>query len=376
MEETEINIEGIAPPNLSDPIYDITKTYAENLQEGPFFSGKIPARARRSVGFQKHLFSFPVESTIGIPAGPLLNSLWVSFAARCGFDILTYKTIRSRAHPAHPLPNVIPVEMNGMIIPKDLNTEILAAQRFPTTMEGLAITNSFGMPSMNSSYLAEDIEQAQASLAEGQLLIVSVVGTQSSKMSLFDDFVDVASMAKDFGAKVIEANFSCPNVQSQDGSLYQNPAAVSELTAKIKKAIGSTPLILKLGVMENLTLLREVLRAAHQGGAVGVCGLNTLSMKVTNHHGKAALSPDRLTSGICGAPIRQLALNFVSDARQIIDTEGLDLTLIGVGGITKEEHFKSFYEHGADAAFSATGMMWDPFLALRYHRLMINPNQL
>jgi hypothetical protein len=38
-----------------------------------------------------------VASRLGVPAGPLLDSNWTSFAARMGFDIVTYKTIRTQA---------------------------------------------------------------------------------------------------------------------------------------------------------------------------------------------------------------------------------------------------------------------------------------
>jgi dihydroorotate dehydrogenase (NAD+) catalytic subunit len=43
-------------------------------------------------------------------------------------------------------------------------------------MKNLAVTNSFGMPSRTPQYLREDIPKAQASLKEGQMMIVSVVG--------------------------------------------------------------------------------------------------------------------------------------------------------------------------------------------------------
>ncbi len=75
-----------------------------------------------------------------------------------------------------------------------------------------------------------------------------------------------------------------------------------------------------------------------------------------------------MTSGICGGPIRQVALQFVHSAAKINAREKLDLTLIGVGGITLPEHFDLFLNAGAHAAMSATGMMWDPYLAARYHQ--------
>lgn len=38
-----------------------------------------------------------VASRLGVPAGPLLDSRWTTFARQMGFDILTYKTIRTQA---------------------------------------------------------------------------------------------------------------------------------------------------------------------------------------------------------------------------------------------------------------------------------------
>ena len=72
-------------------------------------------------------------------------------------------------------------------------------------------------------------------------------------------------------------------------------------------------------------------------------------------------------SGICGGPIRAAALDWVAQARKIIKEERLDLALVGCGGIMLPAQFDAFLEAGADVAMSATGMMWDPFLALRYH---------
>ena len=41
--------------------------------------------------------------------------------------------------------------------------------------------------------------------------------------------------------------------------------------------------------------------------------------------------------------------------------------MLGCGGIAKPEHFEEFLKAGAAIAMTATGMMWDPYLALRYH---------
>ena len=52
------------------------------------------------------LFGRPLNSSLGIAAGPLLNSKWVEAYARLGFDVLTYATVRSTFQAAHALPNI------------------------------------------------------------------------------------------------------------------------------------------------------------------------------------------------------------------------------------------------------------------------------
>ena len=59
-------------------------------------------------------------------------------------------------------------------------------------------------------------------------------------------------------------------------------------------------------------------------------------------------------------------------AHEINTHEKLDLALIACGGITLPEHFDQFLRTGADVATSATGMMWDPYLAAKYHSIHRN----
>jgi dihydroorotate dehydrogenase len=330
------------------PIYDIDKTYTENATEGPFFSGEIPRRPQ--VKKKHHFLGFSVNSLIGVPAGPLLNARWISLAGKLGFDIPTYKTIRSFAHPGHALPNVVYVDKKGH------------QSSAPDHLSDLTITNSFGMPSQSPDFLLEDIDRANRSLQEGQVMIVSVVGTPNRGMSFAEDFVHTAILAVEAGAKIVEANFSCPNVEKAEGILYNSPETVHEYTRLIAKAIQPVPLLIKVGVFPNVHQMKSVFLAAARGGCAGICGINTVSMKID-----PPLSKDRPLAGVCGGAIRPAALAFLRDAAAIIRENKLDLVLVGCGGITQPEQFDSFFEAGAQVAMSATGMMWDPYLALRYH---------
>ncbi len=351
------------------PIYDILKTYAENASSGPFFSGMIPERTFPPEDQWIDFLGYKIASPIGIPAGPLLTSNWIKLAGALGFDVVTYKTIRSEEYPAHILPNMIFVDTEGMLSEKNPKKTALRITRPKSDIEDLAVTNSFGMPSKSPSFLMQDIPRANASLRKGQVMIVSVVGTPRPNENFLDDFVKAARLAKEAGAKIIEANFSCPNVAKKEGCLYMSPEVVSEIGSAIVKAIHPIPLIIKMGVFSSYEQMRDVMIAAAKSGIRSVCGINTISMAVVDAEGHPALGPDRLTAGICGGPIRKAALSFIQQAKEINDQEKLDLTIMGVGGITVPEHFDLFLEMGADVAMTATGMMWDPYLALRYHEL-------
>lgn len=340
------------------PIYDIQKSYLENADHGPFYDGPFPKRKDHAA--EVDFLGYKLRSPVGVPAGPLLNAKWVALAAQLGFDLLVYKTIRSAAHPGHPLPNMIYVEETGPHVARAIGEP-------PADLAALTVTNSFGMPSRSPDYLLADIAAAQKALSPGQLLVVSVVGTPQRGMSFCDDFVQTALFAKKAGARVIEANFSCPNVDTAEGSLYADPESVETYTRAIAQAIHPVPLIIKVGELPGKEPLRQLLRAATRGGAQAICGLNSVAMTVTDSKGFPALGPARATSGVCGGAIRSRALRFIRDARHILAEEGLPLVLMGCGGIGAPEHFDEFLHAGAQIALSATAMMWDPLLAMRYH---------
>lgn len=347
-------------------IYDIKKSYLENAEEGPFFTGKFPQRQFPPKEKWHDFLGFKVASKIGVPAGPLLNAHWISFAAGAGFDILTYKTIRSKEHPAHPVPNMVYVETKGFLASKEEGGAVKVANMAPSSMEQLALTNSFGIPSRTPEYLHTDIAKANAALAPGQVMIVSISGTPRPGEDFVEDFVSAGRLAVDCGAKILEANFSCPNVLTCEGSIHTSPESVYSISKRIIEAT-KVPLIIKIGVILDEKVMKEVMIAAARAGVRAVCGINALSMRVENPDGSAALGEYRAKAGICGGPIRMATLDFIDMAKRINDQEKLGLTIMATGGVTLPEHFDTFFAHGADVAMTATGMMWDPQLGLKYH---------
>ena len=82
------------------------RSYSWNYSHVP----TLPRVRRLPHGRGGKLFDRQLNSGLGIASGPLLNSKWIEGYARLGYDVLTYKTVRSMAAPAHALPNIRPVE--------------------------------------------------------------------------------------------------------------------------------------------------------------------------------------------------------------------------------------------------------------------------
>ena len=348
---------------MTRPIYDIARTYQQNLEEGPFFDGEIPTRTLPPREEWVDFLGIPVASRLGVAAGPLLDSKWIKFAADLGFDILTYKTVRSHPHPAY-FPNILFLDENRK------SGETIYQRHDLPPQEEISITNSFGNPTQSDAFLAKDVPAAIDSVGPGQAFVSSIVGTPRSDISMQGDFVVASSRAKEWGSPVVEANFSCPNVKSADGCLYQSPEAFATIGRALVKALGDTPLIVKMGAITDPVLLRKILIEAARAGVRAIAGINTVKMRVLNDKNVSPLGPDRPFSGACGNVVRETGLKFVRLARTIIDREKLDLTLIGLGGILLPEHFDQFLEY-ADFAQLATGMMWDPLIASKWRNLCL-----
>jgi len=145
-----------------------------------------------------------------------------------------------------------------------------------------------------------------------------------------------------------------------------------ELSFQITKAVvsvaGSVPVIVKVGLFVNLEAMRTFLIAIACAGARGVVGINTIPARVLNDDGQPYFGSLREISGISGAPIFDRVCAWVRDAAQINAQEKLNLTIFGAGGITQPEQFDVFLNHGADVALTATGALWDPYLADKYHQ--------
>lgn len=342
--------------------YDIGRTYDANYETGPKFASAPPAVP---AGPRKSFLGRSVRSRIGIAAGLLLNRKWIGGYARRGFDLLTYKTVRSSYRPCYELPNWVFVEEA-----QDEPGTFRIAEELPADPADLSSSVCFGMPSMGPEVWREDVRRAKSELSDGQLLIVSVVATPEKDWTvemLAADFALCAGWAVGAGADVIEANFSCPNVCSSEGSIYRDPVTSRTVCEAIREAIGDTPLLIKTGHFETDRELAVYLKALH-GVANGVTMVNCIIGKVVRGDGQAAFGDQFVEAGILGRAIHDPCVESVRQAVEIIGREKLDLTVAAVGGAAREEDVARYFAAGSDAVLFGSAPMYLPNLAAELKR--------
>jgi dihydroorotate dehydrogenase (NAD+) catalytic subunit len=342
--------------------YDIYQTYQYNYDRGPVFASE-PKPLQQ--GPMQEFLGLKVRSRIGIAAGVLLNSKWIIGYARRGFDILSYKTVRSSHRPCYPLPNWVFVDD-----PTGDDGPVYVNEKPKGDPRQLSSAVCFGMPSMSPEVWREDVRRAKTGLGEGQILIVSVVATPSEKPNqseVADDFGRCAQWAAEAGADVIEANFSCPNVCSAEGSIYTDPNFSRAITQTIRDRIGSKPLLIKVGHYKAIELMRRFLLAVN-GIANGVTLVNAISRPVLYRDGRPAFGPKYMRAGVLGRAIHAPCVQSVREAASIIRENNLQLSIAAVGGVSQAQDARDFFEAGADAIMLGSSPMYLPDIAgeLRY----------
>lgn len=301
-----------------------------------------------------------VDSPLGVPAGPLLNGQWLLYYAGLGFDVLTYKTVRSIDRACYPMPNLQPVECGDL--PSGENV-------LPTSevMEG-SWAVSFGMPSKVPATWMADVEQTKVKLPAGKVLSVSVVGSVQEGWSidqLADDYAQCARWAIESGADVIETNFSCPNVSTCDGQLYQQPQQALTVAEKVRQAIGDVPLVIKIGHIDDEAAIEELLQAIAPA-ATALAMTNSVATTVKDEEGKLLF--DGAQRGICGAATRNASIQQTARFREVADRLGIQIELIGVGGASTAQHVREYLAAGASGVHLATAAMINPAVALEIRR--------
>jgi dihydroorotate dehydrogenase len=354
-----------ASETSSLPRYDLTRTYAWNYEHAP---QSLPAQIASipAVPAAWDYCGLPVGSPLGIAAGPLLNGRWVLYYASLGFDVLTYKTVRSAARACYDLPNLQPIREQRIGDVADDDAVTTADE-----MRG-SWAVSFGMPSRDPSVWRADVEATRRALPSDKVLSVSVVASPEPDWTLeqlAEDYAACAREAADAGADCVEANFSCPNVQSCDGQLYQQPDLAGVVAARVRRAMPpAVPLAVKIGHITDERLASELLAAvAPQVQALVM--VNCMTARVLSPDGGAPLFGGH-RRGIAGRAILDACVAQAALFAQLIESQRLPTRLVGVGGIATAADVRRFLDAGCRSVQLATAAMLDPSVGIAIRRAL------
>jgi len=347
---------------LHKPFYDPEKTYEDNFKNGPFgdFADEKIFEQKGEPTYD--FFGYKVYSPFGIPAGPLINGKFTEKALDKGFDIVVYKTVRTEEFPCHPWPNILSVQVDGDLTQELAKGKLIANHNFK---EPLSITNSFGVPSRSPDFWQKDIASVVKNTRKGQIVVGGFQGTKKGDGNIdsyINDFCLAAKMLKDSGVKVMEVNLSCPNEGTENLLCFDTQRSV--LVAKaIKKEIGNIPLIIKIAYFKDNDILKNFVKEIGQI-VDGISAINTISSEIVDSEGNQALSgAGRSRSGVCGHSIKWAGLDMVKRLKDIREELNYKYTIIGVGGVMNTQDFIEYRKNGADFVMSATGAMWNLYLA-------------
>lgn len=359
-------------------VYRIDRTYRWNYEHGPQLEPSAPPSVPETP--LKSFFDRRVRSRLGISAGLLLNSRWIAAYAQLGYDLLTYKTVRSAARPCYPLPNWVFVDAPEPLAPGEDGPPLTRIPR-PSRADARPTTAvCFGMPSMSPGIWRADIREARRLLRPDQSLIVSVVGTPGAATGapvqdlpasapslaaelLAEDFARCAAWAAEAGADVVEANFSCPNVCSAEGMVYRDPAMSRFIAERIRSAIPATPLLIKVGYFAQEAAMEAFLRAV-EPAADGVVLVNAVSRRVVEPDGSPTFGTTMPRVGILGGAIHAVCVRNVRQAVTIRDRLGLRLHILAVGGVFSADDAAQYFAAGAEAVLMGGAPMFCPELAV------------
>lgn len=358
--------------NMHSFFYDIHRTYEENYKLGPIGLKKLKKPPFKKQKLKYSFLGFPINLPFGIPAGPLPNSKFTNAAFDFGFPVSTYKTVRSVFLPCLPFPNVLYVKT-----PKELHPE--KVKKIITTdginsLSDISITNSFGVPGWKPEIWQTDVKKALRHVRKGQLMILGFMATLRETQTyrqFLDDFEITAKLADETGAKVVEVNLSCPNRDNDDLVCY-DLKTTQKACQKIRKAIGNKPLILKVGYFKTDKDLKKLAEIANEY-ANAIASINTIPMKVVDRNGNQALpGKNRIKSGICGTSIKWAGIEMVKRLNEIRGKNKYKFEIIGVGGVMTPKDYFEYRNAGADLVQSATGAMWNPYLAYEIYKKEYN----
>lgn len=251
--------------------------------------------------------------------------------------------------------SLIELDDLGGLITKAVSVEPRAGAPAPRVAEledgminavGLANPGALEVQAKHLPWLEENLQRART--------IVNVVG------SAVGDFAEVIATLDDSPAiAAYELNVSCPNVRAGGMEFGADPAALTDLISRSRRAT-RRPLFVKLS--PTLIRIADTAKCAVDAGADGISVVNTLPGLAIDVERRAPVLGFG-AGGVSGSgllPVGVLAAHRVASA--------VSVPVIGVGGVSSATDLLQYVMAGAALVAIGTAAMRDPRLAPRIVR--------
>jgi len=357
-------------------MYDTHKSYAENYIYGPFpdlLKSKILPKVHFKGPPQFEFLGIPLFIPFGVPAGPLLNSKFVSAALDAGFCVPTYKTVRSCSWESHKWPNIVKIHTQDdkQIFSSTPLPSVTGSLFKPKTYEdlSLSISNSFGVPSQIPDIWSQDFKQLNdREQYKGQHIVLSFQATAGDH-HLLEDLENICHLAAQTISEtkycLLEINLSCPNESNEPIYKSQKDTLnVLKRAHSILQSYKNIKLIAKIGAMDFDSTHAFLSETGPYVNAISA--INTVASNILDENNKVILGSGTQTGGVCGSAILSQGLlmcEYLAMSREKCGVKSNELGLVGVGGVSEATHFRNYIDAGADLVQAATGMMWNFELA-------------
>ena len=218
----------------------------------------------------------------------------------------------------------------GVLTTKSIGLEPRAGYREPVLSQYApgCFVNAVGLTNPGAEQSLELLGALQ--VPDDRFLLTSIFGGS------VEEFVAVAKILAPV-SNGLELNLSCPHAKGYGMAMGQDPELVREITAAVKDCV-DIPVIPKL--TPNTPDIAAITQAALEGGADGLCAINTVGPGYVSAHGHPVLSNGE--GGMSGKGILPTGLKCVRAV-----AAQTDLPVIGCGGASSASDVRAYRDAGA-----------------------------
>jgi dihydroorotate dehydrogenase (NAD+) catalytic subunit len=223
----------------------------------------------------------------------------------CGASAIVTKSIGLKPREGYPNPTVIELE-HGLL-------------------------NAMGLPNPGIEEFRDEIKN----LKQSNIPIIGSIFGSNSK-----EFVEIAEKMQNYGAGALELNMSCPHAKGYGLEIGSDPKLVMEITSKVKE---STEIPVFVKISPNLMNIVDIAKSAEKGNADGIVAINTVKAMKIDLELKMPVLANKI-GGYSGKAIKPIGIRCVYEI-----SKNVDISVIGVGGITTGEDALEYIMAGASA---------------------------